>query len=484
MSINKKNVISPISKLSDKKFLDLLKKSQKREIIQLVQSSKSNLRKNVYLSSDGNFYKYVDFMRSHAYKHNAVPIHPIATLDYYLSAAHHDGSKKEILKDCFSLLRGCDELWVFTEKEVDFENNFEDQLSEGVLAEIYFWLTNKGNAPLRFFTWQDLNIPKYNKQESWSIVHSVDGNNTKRKALNQFGIIDLGSSTVKLSLCHVDENNITHTIYKKSITTNLAEDFFETNQLQPLAIERTVQAIIDLQSEALDHGIVEIKLVGTGVARKAKNLKKLKDKIKRETSLSLDVISSDDEGKLIYQAVVSSFTKYQDDLVIANAGGGSMELVYGDGEDLKNHSFDVGISDLNEKFINQYPVIDENFKKAYQYVKGKLEKELDVPEKKFLVYTGGELDYMLVTGFPLDDFSHSLAHPKKISLADFKKHAQKMRQMKLVELQAFMPNNPNWMNGAVASNTIVEVLLDTLEINVAIPSNKNLNDGILQELIT
>ena len=42
-----------------------------------------------------------------------------------------------------------------------------------------------------------------------------------------------------------------------------------------------------------------------------------------------------------------------------------------------------------------------------------------------------------------------------------------------------MPQNPKWMDGAVACTAIALAIADKLGVNLIVPSNKNLNDGLL-----
>lgn len=496
MSSDKNYIKKTRTVLTFKQLLDALGENQKKSLTSFVSDSSPNkLRKTVYLSSGGKFFKYADFLRAFAIKSGYVPIHPVVTLDYYLSSILHNHNKAEVMKDCFSLLMTCDELWVFEEKlpalKDDSVSSGKKPLSyfpEGVLAEIFFWLTNKTNSPIRFFTWKDVGIAKYIPEASWSLVPDQKKTETSSEETDdypqRFGIIDLGSSTVKLTICSIGPDKKPEVLHKKAITVNLAEGFFENDELQRLAMERTLEAISDCQKEALDFGVLDIRVIGTGVLRKANNLSDFIKKIKEKTDLELKVLSGRDEAELIYKAVVSSFKKDGKRMIVVNAGGGSASIVFGDGNKTKYYGLPLGISDLNEKFVNEYPVSKAKYEAMKKFVKDILKENVkDSFKGGTLVYTGGELDYMIVTGFPLDDFGLSLSHPKKISLGNFRSYAAKMRMMKQEELYAFMPANPKWMNGAVASNTILETIAEFLKVETIIPSNKNLNDGVLLTMI-
>lgn len=492
-------MLNKIENIDVKDFLGSLNAAQKSGLSSFVPSiSPGNLRKTVYLSSGGKYLKYTNFMRLFAYQSGFVPIHPVVTLDYYLSTVSHNNQKQEIIRDCFSLLLQSSELWVFEETLPEFGKGSSlsgnrrniSSLPEGVLAEIYFWLLNKTASPIRFFTWSQIGIPKYDSRSQWSLV---PGDEEKPKGFGdvhngqgRFGIIDLGSSTVKLTVCSVDENKIVSPLSKKSITVNLAGGFFENGILQPLPIERTIQAVADCKEEALDYGVFDIQLVGTGILRKAKNVGDFKAKLLTKTGLDLKILTHKDESRLIYQAVANSFSREIDNLIVVNAGGGSTEIVFGRGKNIKGIcGLPLGVTYLNETFLSSYPLPEKNYQAMKEHILGILKLGVKpVTKKGTLVYTGGELDYMLITGFPLEDSDLSLTHPKEISLEAFREYAKKMRILTLEEIHSYMPANPRWMEGAVASNTILETITEYLDVVRIIPSNKNLNDGVLLTMIT
>ncbi len=477
-----------IKVLTLKKFLKSLKPYKAKALSPLIKySHPDKLRKTVYISSSGKFYKYADFLKMFVYNLGYVPVHPVDTLGYYISTVAHKNSKTEILRDCFSLLKDVDELWVFDEK-IPSAENFDalSEFSEGMLSEIYWWLDNKPNSPIKFFSYKEVGIAKYRGDPAWSLINSSESNEEADiYNARKFSVIDLGSSTVKLTICYRDSEGNLKVVTKKSITVNLAENFFEDNKLKKLPMERTLDAIKDFYQEAMGYGVVDVKLFGTGVSRKATNIKEFKEKIFENCGLNLEIISGREEGILIHEAVVESFTEKPKNLLVINVGGGTTELVYEAENTIKVKNLPIGISELNERFIKNYPVSETDFKKVVTYVKKILNEDEEIKNLNFdtLVYTGGELDYMLITGFPLEDQEGSLSHPKKISQKGVKDHAAQMRKFTLDRLHEFMPGNPQWMNGAISSNTILEVLADFFNVNTIIPSNKNLNDGVLNRVV-
>lgn len=492
-SYNKKALPSSAD-LDFDKFSRLLSKNQRENLNKIPHNPEEDLRKTVYLSSGGKFYKYINFMRAFAYAMDYVPIHPIGTLDYYVSSVSHENKKDEIIKDCFSLLLGCDELWVFEENRPLLDGKGKrspehiSEFPEGVLAEIYFWLTQKPNQPLRFLTWNDIGIPKYRDESDWHIFNN-DGAKAELRGGKKFnfpvilGIIDLGSSTVKLFVCKVEKDGTVETVHKKSVYTNLVENFFDERVLGELPRGRTLQAIDELLEEANSHGAVDVKLVGTGALRMAENAGEFRQAIKEKTGLDLEVLVGSDEARLVFEAVSKSFSEVEHPLVILNVGGSTTQVVVSDaeGEIIKNASLPLGVTDLNEKYYTEDLISAENYEKLVAEIKEVLDREGigKVEGDPLMVHTGGELDYMLITAFSLKDSKYSRQHPKELSLENMKKHAEKMRKMSKEELRNYMPNNPKWMDGAVVSNALGVTVAETVGAETIIPSNKNVNDGII-----
>lgn len=295
--------------------------------------------------------------------------------------------------------------------------------------------------------------------------------------MKNIAIIDLGSSAVKLNVYKLPSKKA---VYKESKTVNMAKNFYPTQVISDLAIKRVIKALNEFNTTLLAIKNVEIKLVTTGVARKAKNLLDLSGIIKNEIDWDLDVISAEDEADIFYKGVVYDFDPKLK-LCAINIGVGGTEISFGDNKKAKIiKSFPIGISGMNEMFLRNDPPLESSVVKLMNYVDTELE-EYGLSKKKadIVIYTGGELDYMKKTNHPLTTSIYSPSHPKEISLDLFKRKFQEIKSMKKEDLYKFMPENPKWMDGVVSCSAIAIVIAEKLGVNIIVPSNKNLNDGLL-----
>lgn len=100
-----------------------------------------NNKKIVYTSFDGDDMIHIDHMRELAIKNGYISINPEHALGYYLSTTTMNNKKREVMKDCLSLVMMCDDFWIFNRN-----NNLDlDKLSEGIITEMLLWIKVKNN---------------------------------------------------------------------------------------------------------------------------------------------------------------------------------------------------------------------------------------------------------------------------------------------------------------------------------------------------
>jgi len=297
--------------------------------------------------------------------------------------------------------------------------------------------------------------------------------------MSNIAIIDLGSSTIKVNVVNSATKELIH---KYAETVNMAEGFYPDKIITDQAFSRVIEALIKIKNKLKDIKVSEVKLVTTGVARKAVNIDDLKRKIKSKFNWDLKVISEEQEAELFYKGVVHDFDESLN-LVAINIGGGSTEVTFGNSKSsIERKSFPIGVSNLNEMFVLQDPVHPEHLNNMFKHINDQLtdvfNKAVDV-----MIYTGGELDYMEKTNHPLENSKHSKSHPKQISLENFKNKYKEIKAKTKEELYKYMPENPRWMDGAVSCSAIAIVIAEKLQVKTIVPSNKNLIDGLLLDYV-
>lgn len=135
-------------------------------------------------------------------------------------------------------------------------------------------------------------------------------------------------------------------------------------------INETVQAVKRLHQAALCHGAKSCVLFATSASRDAKNSAQLAAGIQRETGLSMQIISGEEEARLAFFACAGN-----EKTLVMDIGGGSTELTLGEnGNILSAASAQMGASRLLKM---QEIWCEEDAEKAVQMAKAAMQPFTD-----------------------------------------------------------------------------------------------------------
>jgi len=172
-------------------------------------------------------------------------------------------------------------------------------------------------------------------------------------------VIDIGSNSVKLLVADVAGSKVSP-VFEAHETTRLSENLHSTSLLSSDAVDRTLRAVKKFYQLAQHHGAIKIQGYGTHALRESDNSQKILKFITQETGLSLKILSTQQEAQFIFQGVITDPFVLGDSLFIIDLGGGSAELIAGQGSTIQaQDSFKIGCVLLREKFISDYPISKE-----------------------------------------------------------------------------------------------------------------------------
>ncbi len=294
--------------------------------------------------------------------------------------------------------------------------------------------------------------------------------------------IDLGSSTIK-TYSYESELKLLeeHSIYFKNDFD--AEKGINENNLKELCdYFEEIKPKYDLK-------YYNTHIFVTGIfrnlvqERKQDLVKLFNDKF----DLHFNIISHGIENYYLAKAMENDYNDKK--VLIINMGGKTTELVTFVGKkitDTKN--LNLGVADLlnnflkvNEKYSGN--TITEMEKFVFEKLADiKLDKDYDCA-----IFTGGEERFELLTGFNLVDniLFNDNVHKYMLSLEDYIKGTEKVfNDISMEELYDLMPSNPKWMDGARSGAIIPLVLFKMANVKWIIPSDLNLINGVINDLIT
>ena len=216
--------------------------------------------------------------------------------------------------------------------------------------------------------------------------------------------IDVGTNSIHMVVVKVNpEIPAFNIIDTEKSTVRLGEGSKETGLLHPDAIARSIAALRRCQEVAQACKVDQILAVATSAVREAPNGRSFIQAVETELDLKINVISGPEEARRIYLGVLSGIEFHEKPHVIIDIGGGSTELILGDGQDPRSlSSTKVGAVRLTEEFITTDPVRVREFERLQAYVRGMLERpvdelrsQLNPDEVPTLIGTSGTIESIL-----------------------------------------------------------------------------------------
>jgi exopolyphosphatase/guanosine-5'-triphosphate,3'-diphosphate pyrophosphatase len=143
----------------------------------------------------------------------------------------------------------------------------------------------------------------------------------------RFAAIDVGSNSVRCLIAERGADGHLHVIDDLKDQPRLARGLAATGRLSDEAVARAVDAIGRMVHAAERRGVSKIALVATSAVRDAANGAEFADRVRQEIGIPLEVIDGATEARLAFLSVREHFAIVRGRAVVADIGGGSLELV-------------------------------------------------------------------------------------------------------------------------------------------------------------
>jgi exopolyphosphatase/guanosine-5'-triphosphate,3'-diphosphate pyrophosphatase len=191
--------------------------------------------------------------------------------------------------------------------------------------------------------------------------------------------IDVGTNSIHMVIVRVQPALPAFTIIdREKATVRLGDRDQETGKLTPEAMERALNALRRCQDIAHSQGAEDIIAVATSAVREAPNGREFIKDVERQLGLFIDLISGQEEARRIYLGVLSGMEFNDRPHVIIDIGGGSTELILGDGHEPRTlSSTKVGAVRLSAEMVTTDPISSDEFNYLQAYVRGMLERAVE-----------------------------------------------------------------------------------------------------------
>ncbi|MCF6376543.1 exopolyphosphatase [Nocardioides KLBMP 9356] len=170
--------------------------------------------------------------------------------------------------------------------------------------------------------------------------------------------IDCGTNSIKVLIGSRRDDGTLDVVLRESRVVRLGQGVDRTGRLADEALERTFVAIDELGAMIRDHGVGpdRMRFCATSATRDASNAAVFAEGVRRRLGIAPEVLSGDEEAALVYAGAIAAQSPMPPEpVLVVDIGGGSTELVLGEGEERRSISMDIGSVRLHERHLHGDP---------------------------------------------------------------------------------------------------------------------------------
>jgi exopolyphosphatase / guanosine-5'-triphosphate,3'-diphosphate pyrophosphatase len=326
-----------------------------------------------------------------------------------------------------------------------------------------------------------------NSQDSWSLGQWPSA--LQPQEVRMLAAIDIGTNSIHMVVVKINPDLPAFDIVDaEKSTVRLGERCPDTGNLTPEAMARAISALRRCQEIAQGLEVSRVIAVATSAVREAPNGSTFIEVVEHELGLKINLISGPEEARRIYLGVLSGIEFDHQPHVIVDIGGGSTEIILGDGREPRClSSTKVGAVRLTEDFLTTDPISRHEFNCLQAYVRGKLEwpveelrSHLSPNEQPKLIGTSGTIASLikLHTCEALGACPTSL-HGYHLTLADLQELTHRLRKLSYSERCKMVGMSERRAEIIVAGAVVLQETMTLLGLDSITACGRALREGVI-----
>ena len=295
------------------------------------------------------------------------------------------------------------------------------------------------------------------------------------------GTIDIGTNSMRLLIADYMDGNLVNR--KKYVnTTRIGQGVDEQGYISEDAIERNIDALVEFSRICKKEECQKVYCMGTSALRDSKNKEAFINLAKEKADINVDIISGEKESHLGFMGVLEGLDEVEDILVV-DIGGGSTEFIIGNEEGIRfSKSENIGALRMTEKFLNQDPINENEFKQMSDFIYDEIKTTLDCIKNdnvKKIVGIGGTITSLSAINQELEVYSMEKIHNSKISLNEIELILQNLKKMTLSDKKSLKGLQPKRADIITAGVEILYTIMKNIEIDEIIVSEYDNLEGLM-----
>jgi len=304
----------------------------------------------------------------------------------------------------------------------------------------------------------------------------------------KLALLDIGSNSIHMILTEIQPDFSYKILDRFKDVTRLGEETFKAGRFSPDAIEKGTDVVKNFVALARNRGFTRIEAVATSAVREAANGGHFIETIGHQTGIRIRVVTGLEEARLIYLGVRQSMDFGDRNVLIADVGGGSVELIVGSQKKLLHAaSLKLGAIRLKDLYLKH----DTPSAGRLERLKEPVETQLKAALSRFkkvgfddFVGTSGmignlaEIMHLHKTGRPIPQLNLARFSFKDVAAAE-----KLLVKTPLKQRHEIPGVDPKRADVLVPAIIVLRALMERLDIEEMTVSDKAIREGLLHDFI-
>jgi len=299
--------------------------------------------------------------------------------------------------------------------------------------------------------------------------------------IKSIAVIDIGTNSIKF--CIAKSNGMAKPMLDSVHVTRIGENFQQSGQISPSAMERNIKKINELCIQAQQYGVSEIIAIGTMILRNATNSDVFIQKVKSLCGIHIHVLSGDEEASLSYLAAILSVNHISGNIFVLDTGGGSTELVYGKNRDIqKCFSFNIGAVILTEAFDTQDIVSHHEIDAIYEHIQNIIHFQTMPEPVNHLIGSCGAVTSMASVKYQLSHYDPEIIHGSRLTRKEVQHQISLLASKSRYQREKIPGIQKGRGDIALAGACILDQVMSSLQCDQIIVCDRGLRYGLINEV--
>lgn len=298
------------------------------------------------------------------------------------------------------------------------------------------------------------------------------------------GAVDCGTNSIRLLIAEPGADGTLVDVAREMRIVRLGQGVDRTGRLAPEAIARTRDALVEYAELIDKHAASAVRMVATSATRDAINRDEFTTMVRAVLGADPEVISGAEEAALSFAGAVAGLPGAAAPVLVADIGGGSTELVLGNGR-LASHSMDIGCVRMTERHLRDDPPSPAQIAATETDVRAAIEVAArDVPIARAATFVGvaGTVTTLAAIVAGLPSYDPAAIHGSTMTAAEVAEVTDRLLAMTHEQRAGLPVMHPGRVDVIGGGALILRELVAAAGVSSVVASEHDILDGIAQRL--